>query len=156
MHVQRKDFQTAATSSTFWPLWFIINIVKPFSWKQAACVYDNSYLYSLFVFLVLLGFPPQKLSWSDADSSLSSIAIRSGDTLIVEEDRTQPRVLTSPRPSPRLSATGPNSCTGKLTRKWVQGVLQWPKSLFGSWRGTPVAKVTFRKLTQNWLTKTNL
>ena len=42
------------------------------------------------------GFPPKELDFSNKDSFLKDISIRSGDTLIVEENREQPRIIESP------------------------------------------------------------
>ncbi|EDO34238.1 predicted protein, partial [Nematostella vectensis] len=42
---------------------------------------------------VLTGFPPRELIFEDKGAKLSYVNIRSGDTLIVEQDTTAPRIL---------------------------------------------------------------
>ena len=42
------------------------------------------------------GFPPKELDFSNKDSFLKDISIRSGDTLIVEENKEQPKILENP------------------------------------------------------------
>ena len=61
---------------------------------------------------VLSGFPPKQLQWKTKDDLLSSVDIRSGDTLIIEEDKCAPRVLVD---SYKKSLCG--AALGKITRK---------------------------------------
>ena len=66
----------------------------------------------LFFVSVLSGFPPKQLLLENKDEALSSVDIRSGDTLIIEDDKKAPRVsLDSYRKS--LSS----AALGKITRK---------------------------------------
>lgn len=61
---------------------------------------------------VLSGFPPKQLLWGNKGDSISSVNIRSGDTLIIEEDKKAPR--------PSLDSYKKSLCSaalGKITRK---------------------------------------
>ena len=60
------------------------------------------------------GFPPKELDFSNKDSFLKDISIRSGDTLIVEENKEQPKILESPVKSDELIPEG----KAKLVRKY--------------------------------------
>ena len=60
---------------------------------------------------VLSGFPPKQLRCGNNNDTLSSLNIRSGDTLIIEEDKTAPRLLDSYKKS--LC----NATLGKMARK---------------------------------------
>ena len=73
----------------------------------------KAYYYPWFS-LVLLGFPPKQLTWPAVDSPLSLTMIKSGDTLIVEEDKSQPRLLTAHHLA--MDSSSINK-VGKLTRK---------------------------------------
>ncbi|KAK3754883.1 hypothetical protein QZH41_018939, partial [Actinostola sp. cb2023] len=44
---------------------------------------------------ILSGFPPHEINCKVKTAYLSSLGIRSGDTLIVEVDRTAPRILNT-------------------------------------------------------------
>ena len=61
---------------------------------------------------VLSGFPPKQLLWKTKDDLLSSMDIRSGDTLIIEEDKCAPRLALD---SYKKSLCG--ASLGKITRK---------------------------------------
>ncbi|XP_068674999.1 ubiquitin thioesterase OTU1-like isoform X1 [Montipora foliosa] len=63
---------------------------------------------------ILSGFPPKQLLWKTMDDSLSSMDIRSGDTLIIEEDKKVPCVSLDSYKK-LLSGTA----LGKITRKVV-------------------------------------
>ncbi|XP_066027386.1 ubiquitin thioesterase OTU1 isoform X2 [Pocillopora verrucosa] len=63
---------------------------------------------------ILLGFPPKQLICEDKSDSLSSLDIRSGDTLIIEEDKKAPRV-----PLDSYKKSLGSAALGKLTRKVV-------------------------------------
>ncbi|XP_020620581.1 ubiquitin thioesterase OTU1-like isoform X3 [Orbicella faveolata] len=63
---------------------------------------------------ILSGFPPKQLICQDKGSSLSSLDIRSGDTLIIEEDKKAPKVLLDGYKKSLSSAA-----LGKITRSYV-------------------------------------
>ena len=64
--------------------------------------------------LVLSGFPPKQLIFRDESTLLSTVDIRSGDTLIIEEDKKAPRVSPDSYKKSLCSAA-----LGKITRKQV-------------------------------------
>ena len=66
----------------------------------------------MWKFKVLSGFPPKQLICEDKSDSLSSLDIRSGDTLIIEEDKKAPRV-----PLDSYKKSLGSAALGKLTRK---------------------------------------
>ena len=66
----------------------------------------------MWKFKVLLGFPPKQLICEDKSDSLSSLDIRSGDTLIIEEDKKAPRI-----PLDSYKKSLGSAALGKLTRK---------------------------------------
>ncbi|XP_075926797.1 ubiquitin thioesterase OTU1 isoform X2 [Petromyzon marinus] len=55
---------------------------------------------------IMAGFPPCDLDLARADASLSELHVKSGDTLIVEEDTARRKTATRPNglPSPRVTA----------------------------------------------------
>ena len=53
-----------------------------------------------FFLLVLTGFPPKELTINDANQHLHMLSIKSGDTLIVEENKSVPAVVESNVPTP--------------------------------------------------------
>lgn len=63
---------------------------------------------------ILSGFPRKQLLWKSKDDLLSSVDIRSGDTLIIEEDKCAPKVLMD---SYKKTLCG--AALGKITRKVV-------------------------------------
>ena len=70
------------------------------------------FLLNFVIFLVLSGFPPKQLLLENKNNSLSSVDIRSGDTLIIEEDKKAPRVSLDSYKKSLSSAA-----LGKMTRK---------------------------------------
>jgi len=63
---------------------------------------------------ILSGFPPKQLFCQDKGNSLSSLDIRSGDTLIIEEDKKAPKVSLDSYKKSLSSAA-----LGKISRKYV-------------------------------------
>ncbi|CAM9866489.1 unnamed protein product [Lampetra fluviatilis] len=74
---------------------------------------------------IMAGFPPCDLDLARADASLSELHVKSGDTLIVEEDTarrktaTRPNGLPSPRPSPPSPPSPPPALPTRLSRHVV-------------------------------------
>ncbi len=79
-----------------------------------------------FFFAVLFGFPPKELSLVNNEKTIDELLIKSGDTVIVEENRKAPKVVENSNGAgsdakvPRLDSSSDISAkeeTNKLRRQ---------------------------------------
>lgn len=89
-------------------IWLHLSFATVLIW----CDMLISLTYNIWTSKVLSGFPPKQLICEDKSDSLSSLDIRSGDTLIIEEDKKAPRV-----PLDSYKKSLGSAALGKLTRK---------------------------------------
>ncbi|XP_076124403.1 ubiquitin thioesterase OTU1 [Alosa pseudoharengus] len=93
---------------------------------------------------IMVGYPPSSLDFRDGDATLNDYPIKSGDTLIVEEEKNKPKPQTTPTPAaptnvpkgPSLDNTGPtlerrvvpadNSCLFTSVHYVVEGGVYEP------------------------------
>ncbi|XP_053310384.1 ubiquitin thioesterase OTU1 [Spea bombifrons] len=66
---------------------------------------------------VMVGFPPENLDLSNGDATLGDLPIKSGDTLIVEEDKT--KVNTAPLPTSKQNQEIQPATEARIVRRVV-------------------------------------